>query len=202
MVHCLPTPSAHTKPTNKRIAPLNKVIMSENFPPSCCPNKKWGLSWSLDTLDTFPRERNIIRASKLCLVGMHIKLTRTRQALDYHITTISSRDYIIKKLQKRGHWLHFLIMEVPYETAHSNYYPSPPFGKSNTELTRASQSTSFPFFYLLAPGVQSIFAPTNLGVHRPSVRNFLQVHLGEFKKQLNSPSLMASRFLFYIYILS
>ena len=54
-------------------------------------------------------------------------------------------------------------MEVPYETANSNYYPSPPFGKSNTELTRASQSTSFPFFYLLAPGVQSIFAQTNPG---------------------------------------
>ena len=27
------------------------------------------------------------------------------------------------------------------------------------------------------------------------------MHLGEFKKQLNSPSLMASRFLFYIYII-
>ena len=54
-------------------------------------------------------------------------------------------------------------MEVPYETAHSNYYPSFPFGKSNTELTRASQSTSFPFFLLLAPSVQSIFAPTNPG---------------------------------------
>jgi hypothetical protein len=94
---------------------------------------------------------------------MHIKLTRTRQALDYHITTISPRDYVIKKLQKRGHRLHFLIMEVPYETAYSNYYPSLPFGKSNTELKRASQSTSFPFFFLLALGVQSIFAPTNPG---------------------------------------
>jgi hypothetical protein len=132
---------------------------------------------------------------------MHIKLTRTRQALDYHITAISPRDYIIKKLQKQGHRLHFLIMEVPYETAHSNYYPSFPFGKSNTELTRASQSTSFPFFFFYWHQVFRAFLLQLIpGVHRPLVRSFLQVHLGEFKKQLNSPSLMASRFLFYIYI--
>ena len=199
MVHCLPTPLAHTTPTNKRIAPLNKVIMSENFPPSCCPTKKWGLSWSLDTLDTFPRERNIIRASKLCLVGMHIKLTRTRQALDYHITTISSRDYIIKKLQKQGHRLHFLIMEVPYETAHSNYYPSLPFGKSYWVNKGIPVNLLSIFFYWHRVS-RAFLLQLISGVHRPSVRSFPQVHLGEFKKQLNSPSLMASRFLFYIYI--
>ena len=128
MVHYLPTMLAHTTPANKGITPLNKVIMSENFPASCCPNKGWDLPWSLDTPDTIPRERNIIHVPKLCIVGTHIKLTRTIQAPNLHTTTISLREFKIKKLQKEDTDSNSPIMKVPMTPIPplDGSYPIPP----------------------------------------------------------------------------
>ena len=97
MIHCLPTPPTHTTPPNKGKPSLDKIIMGQNSPPSCCPNKEGNPPRGLDKPNNLSWEKNIICTLELFVIRAHIKLTRPPQTPPHLITTLTPRDFRIYK---------------------------------------------------------------------------------------------------------